>query len=47
MKIQIPSHLLAYFEAEALKNFDKNGKLIETLPIGIGSFRTNIQEEVA
>ena len=36
MKIQIPSHLLAYFEAEALKNFDKNGKLIETLAIGIG-----------
>ena len=36
MKIQIPSHLLAYFEAEALKNFDKNGKLVETLAIGIG-----------
>ena len=36
MKYRIPTHFLAYFEAEALKSVDKDGKVIETLAIGLG-----------
>ena len=36
MKYKIPSHLLAYFEAESLKSIDTDGHPIQTLAIGVG-----------
>ena len=36
MKYKIPTHLIAYFESEALKNIGNTGEHIETLALGLG-----------
>ena len=36
MKYKIPTHLIAYFEFEALKNIGNTGEHIETLALGLG-----------